>query len=394
MSYSPNSISREQNRVHTMMKHYPITAEINLAALKHNIQEIRRIVKPETKIIAVVKANAYGHGMITMAKSALEFGVDSLAVARASEAIQLRENNISSPILVLGYTTEDEIELLINSNVTFTVYDLNTATTISQYAKKLSKQATVHIKIDTGMSRLGFITTLETVEKIKKIKKLPNIYLEGVYTHFADADNYDKSYTIMQLKLFKKFLNMLKENNIDIPIKHAANSTAIINFPDAHFDAVRPGIAIYGLYPSDSINKDKLKLHPVMTLKVQVAQVKTITKGTKVGYGCSFIADHNMRIATLPIGYADGFTRMLKHGEVIIKGKKAPVIGTICMDQCMIDIDDIPNVKMGDEAIIIGTQKNNSIKMDDIAKKLNTINYEVACMVSSRIPRTYTKIFE
>ena len=371
------------------MKHYPITAEIDLSAFKHNIQEIRRIIKPDTKIIAVVKANAYGHGIVTMAKSALEFGADSLAVARTTEAIQLRKNNILSPILVFGYTTEDEIEPLIINNVTFTVYDLNTAAMISRHAKKLNKQATIHIKIDTGMSRLGFISKIETIEKINKIKDLPNMYLEGVYTHFADADNYDKNYTVMQLKQFNNFLNMLTANNIDIPIKHAANSAAIIDFPDAHFNAVRPGIAIYGLYPSEHVNKNKITLHPVMTLKVQVAQVKTIPKGTKVGYGCRFTADHDMKIATLPIGYADGFTRMLKSGEVLVKGKKAPVIGTICMDQCMISIDKIQDVKIRDEVVVIGKQKGNSIKIEDIAKKLDTINYEVACMISFRIPRIY-----
>ena len=372
-----------------MMKHHPITAEIDLTAFKNNIQEIRRIVRPETKIISVVKANAYGHGIVEMTKSALNFGADSLAVARTTEALQLRKNNVYSPILVFGYTTKDEIEPLIIYNITITVYDLNTAKIISDFAKKINRQATIHIKIDTGMSRLGFVSKIETIEKIKKIKELPNIYLEGIYTHFADADNYDKNYTIMQLKQFNDFLNLLKENNIIIPIRHAANSAAVIEHPDANFDAVRPGIAQYGLYPSEYVNKNKLNLMPVMTLKVQVAQVRTIPKGTKVGYGCRFTADHNMKIATLPIGYADGFTRMLKNGEVLVKGEIAPVIGTICMDQCMINVDHIPDVEIGDEVVIIGRQGDNCIRIEDIAKKLNTINYEVACMISFRIPRTY-----
>ena len=371
------------------MNNHPITAEINLPAFKNNIQEIRRIVKPETKIIAVVKANAYGHGIVKMAKTALKFGADSLAVARTTEAIQLRKNDVYSSILVFGYSTEDEIIPLIVNNITFTVFDYNTAKTISSYAKKLNRQAIIHVKIDTGMSRLGFVSKIESVEIIRKIKELPNIYLEGIYTHFADADNYDKQYTIMQLKQFKNFLDLLKENNINIPIKHAANSAATIDHPDAHLDAVRPGIAIYGLYPSEYVNKGKLNLIPVMTLKVQVAQVRTIPKGTKVGYGCRYTAVKNIKTATLPIGYADGFTRMLKDGEVLVKGIKAPVIGTICMDQCMVNIDHISDVKRGDEVIIIGRQENNCIRTEDIAKKLNTINYEVACMISFRIPRTY-----
>jgi alanine racemase len=373
-----------------MTRHHPIVAEIDLNSFRNNIQEIRRIIRPESKIIAVVKANAYGHGIIDMAEAALKSGADSLAVARTTEALQLRKNNVPGPILVFGYTTKDEIEPLITNNITFTVYDLNTAKTINDYAEKLSKQAIIHIKIDTGMSRLGFVSKIESLEKIRKIKELPNIYLEGIYTHFADADNYDKQYTIMQLKQFNDFLVILNKNNISIPIKHASNSAAIIDHPDANFDAVRPGIALYGLYPSEFVNKNKLNLIPVMTLKVQVAQVRTIPKGTKVGYGCRFTADHNIKIATLPIGYADGFTRMLKNGEVLVQGVKAPVIGTICMDQCMISVDHISDINIGDEVVIIGRQGNNCIKADDIAKKLNTINYEVACMISFRIPRIYT----
>lgn len=371
------------------MKHYPIKAEINLSAFKNNIQEIKKAVKADTKIIAVVKANAYGHGMIQMARSALEYGASSLAVARTTEAIQLRKNDIYSSILVLGYTTEDEVEPLIMDNISITVYDLNTAVKISNIAKKLNRQATVHLKIDTGMSRLGFVSNIETIGKIKKIFSLPNIFVEGVYTHFADADNYNKQYTIKQLKQFNHFLELLKDNKINIPIKHASNSAAVIDHPEANFDAVRPGIALYGLYPSEFVQKNKIKLQTAMTLKVQVAQVRVIPKGTKVGYGCRFTAKEDMRIATIPIGYADGFTRMLKNGEVLVKGLKAQVIGTICMDQCMINIDNFPTVEIGDEVIIIGKQGDNQIKIEDIAKKLNTINYEVACMISFRIPRIY-----
>jgi alanine racemase len=371
------------------MRHYPITAEIDLDAFKNNIQELRKTLKPECKLIAVVKANAYGHGIVKMAEYALQFGADSLAVARASEAIQLRKNDIYSPILVFGYTTDDEIEALIADNITFTIFDYAMAKKISDHAKKLNRLSIIHIKIDTGMSRLGFVSKIETLNIIKKIKELPNIFLEGVYTHFADADNYDKHYTLQQLAQFKKFLKLLEENNIDIPIKHAANSAATIDHPDAHFDAVRPGIALYGLYPSEYVNKNKVKLKPVLKLKVEVAQVETIQKGTKVGYGCRFTADEDMKIATLPIGYADGFTRMLKNGEVLVKGCRAPVIGTICMDQCMINIKDIPDIKAGDEVVIIGRQINEIIHAEDIAKKLSTINYEVACMISFRIPRVY-----
>ena len=372
------------------MRHYPITVEVDLSAFKHNIQELRKTLKPGCKFIAVVKANAYGHGIVKMAESALEFGADSLAVARAGEAIQLRKNDINSPILVFGYTTDDEIEAMIANNITFTIFDYAMAKKISECAEKQNRFAILHIKIDTGMSRLGFVSNIETLETIKVIKQLPNVFLEGVYTHLADADNYDKQYTLNQLAQFKKFLKLLEGNNIDIPVKHAANSAGTIDHPDAQFDAVRPGIALYGLYPSEYVNKEKVKLKPVMKLKVEVAQVKVIPKGTKVGYGCRFTAEKDMKIATLPIGYADGFTRMLKNGEVLVRGCKAPVIGTICMDQCMVNVDSIPDVEKGDEVVIIGAQNGQIIRIGDIAEKLGTINYEVACMISFRIPRVYT----
>jgi alanine racemase len=371
------------------MRHYPITTEIDLNAFKNNINEIRKTLNPKCKLIAVVKANAYGHGIVKMSATAIRFGANSLAVARANEAIQLRENNINAPILVFGYTTDDEIETLIANNITFTVFDYAMAQKISEYAKKLNKTATIHIKIDTGMSRLGFVSKIETLDIINKIKLLPKVFLEGIYTHFADADSCKKEYTFRQLTQFKNFLKLLKDNKIDIPIKHAANSAGMIDHPDAHFDAVRPGIALYGLYPSKYINKNKIRLKPVMKLKVEVAQVKTIPKGTSVGYGCRFTADKKIKIATLPIGYADGFTRMVRNGEVIVKGYKAPIIGTICMDQCMVNINNISDVKKGDEVVIIGTQNKCTINIEDIAEKLNTINYEVACMISFRIPRVY-----
>ncbi|MCF7790732.1 MAG: alanine racemase [Victivallales bacterium] len=371
------------------MRRYPITAEIDLNALKQNVKEIRDYVGQKTKIIAVVKANAYGHGIVKIARAVLKFGADSLAVARASEALQLRKNNISSPVLVFGYTTDDEIDYLIINNVTFTVFDYSIAQKISVHAGKLKKTATVHIKIDTGMSRLGFVSKIESVNIIKKINKLPGLFIEGIYTHFADADNYDKTFTFAQISEYKKFLGMLKNNNINIPVKHAANSAGIIDHPDSHFDAVRPGIALYGLYPSEYVNRSSIKLKPVMKLKVEVAQTKIIPKGTKVGYGCNFTAYKDLKIAILPIGYADGLTRMLKNGEVLINGKKTPVIGTICMDQCMVNIDKIPKVNIGDEAVIIGSQIDNSIHAEDIAEKLHTINYEIVCMISFRIPRTY-----
>jgi alanine racemase len=373
------------------MKQYPITAEINLNALKHNILELKKLLPAECKFIAVIKANAYGHGIVKIGQSVLKYGADCLAVARAYEAILLRKNNIVKPILVFGYVTDDEIDELIINNVTFTIFALAMAEKLDIRAKKLNKTVSIHIKIDTGMSRLGFPAKPETLNIIKKIKNLPNLILEGVYTHFADADNNKKQYTHHQLSLFKNFLSLLDTHHISIPIKHAANSAAVIDHPEAHFNAVRPGIALYGLYPSEHVDKNKIKLNPVMKLKVKIAQVKKIEKNTKVGYGCKFTAKKDLKIATLPIGYADGFTRMLKNGKVLINGCEAQVIGVICMDQCMINVDNIPNVKAGDEAVIIGSQGDKAIHAEDIAKELKTINYEIITMISSTIPRVYIK---
>ena len=371
------------------MRHYPIIAEIDLDAFKHNINEFKKLAGPDRKLISVVKANAYGHGMARMAQAALEYGADMLAVARANEAMQLRKNDVFSPILLLGYAAEAEITKLIYNNITFTVYDYSVAEKISKFAQDLNKTAIIHIKIDTGMSRLGFVSRIKTIDIIKAISELPNLYIEGIYTHFADADNYDKKYTNMQLETFKEMLQLMEDNNINIPIKHAANSAGSIDCPEAYFDALRPGISQYGLYPSEFVNKNNINLKPVMKLKVEVSQVKIIPKGTKVGYGCRFTAEEDMRIATLPIGYADGFSRMLKTPHVLIKGKRAPVIGTICMDQCMVNINDIDGVKSGDEVIIIGRQGNNIITIEEVAAQLGTINYEFLCMIPYRIPRIY-----
>lgn len=371
------------------MVSHPIWAEIDLSAIKNNIKEIRRITNPKSQVMAVVKANAYGHGSVEVSKVCLENGADSLAVARSTEALELRNAGITCPILVFGYVTEEEILKMVENDITLTVYSLEIANSIQKIAEKLGKHSKIHIKVDTGMSRLGFLPEKSSVETIKKIRELKNIEVEGIYTHFADADNSDKTYTTMQFSKFTSFLHDLEENGINIPIKHASNSAAIIDHPETHLNMVRPGIILYGLYPSELVHKERINLKPAMSLKVLVTHVKDVPENTKISYGCTFETKKQSKIASLPIGYADGFTRMLKNGNVLIHGSRVPVVGRICMDQCMIDVSGIENVNVGDVVTVFGKDGNEKISLEEFGNKLGTINYELVCMVSARVPRIY-----
>ncbi|RKD30070.1 alanine racemase [Thermohalobacter berrensis] len=376
----------------TLEKVRPVWAEINLDNLIHNLNEVKRIVKEGTLITAVVKADAYGHGSIMAAKTFLENGADRLAVATLSEAIELRNNGINAPILILGYTPTSQAEEVVSNNIIQTVYTFEHAKKISKAAKKLDKTGKIHIKIDTGMSRIGFKPNESTINDIIKITELDNIEIEGIFSHFAVADEKDKTFTEKQFQKFNWLVESLEDKGIVIPIKHISNSAATIDLPDYNLNMVRPGIMLYGLYPSDEVNKEKVKLKPAMTLKTHISHVKQVSEGTGVSYGLTFTTDKKSTIGTLPIGYADGFTRLLSNKtEVAIKGKRAPIIGRICMDQSMVDLTDIERVKPGDEVIIMGDGKDNSPHIDEIAKILGTINYEVVCMVSRRVPRVYIK---
>ncbi|WP_031515934.1 alanine racemase [Desulfofalx alkaliphila] len=371
------------------MSLYPIWAEVNLAAIAHNIGEVCRVIKPGTKVMVAVKANGYGHGAVEVAKTALRSGADSLAVARVNEALELRSHDIDCPILVLGYIPSEQYPEVINHNITPTLYSVESAQKLNQIALQEGQRVKVHIKVDTGMARLGFIPEEETVKEIKQLLELPMLQAEGIYTHFADADNNDKSYTHMQFARFMDFLDRLHGEGIDFEIRHAANSAAIIDLPETHLDMVRPGIMVYGLYPSPHVNTDRVKLRPAMTLKTRVGHVKEVDAGTFVSYGCSYCTPHKTTLATLPVGYADGFTRMLTKGEVLIHGVRAPVVGTICMDQCMVDVGHIKGVKPGDEVAVFGGEQRDAIPVEEVANKLGTINYEVICMVTARVPRLY-----
>ncbi len=369
----------------------PVWAEINLDNLAHNMREIRRISKSKD-IIAVIKADAYGHGALDIAAVLLENGATRFAVATLNEALELKRDGIEVPIMILGFTPVEQICEILNYDIEQTVFTFQHAEEISKAASKTNKVAKIHIKVDTGMGRIGFLPNEESVEEVHRISKLPNLHIEGLFSHFSSADEKDKKYTNYQLNNFNWFYEELIKRDININIRHIANSPGIIDVPQAHFEAVRPGIILYGYYPSENILREKIDLKPVMSIKANIIHIKTLPEGEYISYGRKFETDKRSVIATLPIGYADGYTRLLNDkAKVIVKGKFAPVIGRICMDQCMIDVTHIEGVENGDEVIIIGESQGCRFNADNIAEIIGTINYEVLCMISKRVPRVYLR---
>lgn len=373
-----------------MFRHLrPVWAEIDLDKLAHNMREIRRLSKSKD-IIAVVKADAYGHGAVDVAPVLLENGANMLAVAIQSEAVELRRSGIECPIMILGFTPPDLIDNLLKHNIEQTVFSYKFASELSKMAVKENKIAKIHIALDTGMGRIGYIPNDESAKEVYNISKLPNINIVGMFCHFSSADEKDKTYTYEQVRKYDDFYEKLKAKKVYIKMRHIANSAAIIDMPETHYEAVRPGIIIYGYYPSDEVNKEKIDLQPVMTLKTNVVHIKTLPPGEYVSYGRKYQTHRESVIATLPIGYADGYTRLLfEKGKVILKGEFAPVIGKICMDQCMIDVTEIDGVKVGDEVILIGEDGDKKFTADTIANLIGTISYEVVCMIGKRVPRVY-----
>jgi alanine racemase len=369
----------------------PAWAEINLDNFAHNMREIRRITKSK-EIIAVLKADGYGHGALEAASVFLQNGATRLAVAVITEAEELRRGGVIAPIMILGHTPIEFAKEVIEYDIEITVYSFEDAEKFSKEAQKAGKNVKVHIAADTGMGRIGFLPTEESVENVYKISKLPNIIIEGLFSHFSSSDEKDKDYSTQQLQKFSWFDNKLKERNININIRHIANSAAIIDMPETHLDAVRPGIVLYGYYPSEEVTKENITLKPVMSLKANIIHVKWLPTGQYISYGRKFRTERKTCIATLPIGYADGYTRLLfEKAKVIVKGKFAPVVGRICMDQCMIDVTDIEGVDIGDEVTLIGETDGLKFTADDIAELLGTINYEVVCMINKRVPRVFIK---
>ncbi len=369
----------------------PVWAEINLDNLAHNMRETRRITNKNSKITAVIKADGYGHGAVAIGKTLLDNGADRFAVATLSEAIQLRVSFPNVEILVLGYTPEHLAKEIIENNIIQTIYTTKQADEFSKIATSLNENMKIHIKLDTGMNRLGMSFSEETIESILNISKLNGLIIEGIFTHFAIADEIDKQYTRQQVEKFTHIINNLETKGLHIPIKHVSNSAAIIDLPEFNFDMVRAGIMLYGLYPSKNVNHDIVDLKEVMCLKAKISQVKDLEANCGVSYGLKYKSDKKSKIATLPIGYADGYTRMLSgKAKVLVNKTKVPVIGTICMDQCIIDVTNL-DVNMGDEVILYGGNMNDGVSIDEVANLLNTINYEIVCMVDKRVPRVYIK---
>ncbi|SHK84724.1 alanine racemase [Selenomonas ruminantium] len=367
------------------MPNRPAWAEINLQALRHNYREIRKQLAEGVRMCAVIKADAYGHGATVAARVALEEGASYFAVAALSEAIELRHAGFTTPILVLGLIDPKDAAEVVDYDITQVVCELELAKALSAAAQAQGKAVKVHLKVDTGMGRIG-VRKEEIGALAAAISELPGIVIEGMFSHFATADLKDKTYTKKQLAEFKDAIAAVEAQGVKPAIRHIAESAAILEIPEAHFDMVRAGIIQYGLWPSEEVTRP-IDLQPVMSLKAKVTWIKTVKPGESVGYGRRFVAERVSRIATLPIGYADGYLRLYtKHGHVMIHGKKAPFAGIGCMDQMMVDVTDIEDVRIGDEVLLFGTPE---LTIDEVAAWGESINYEVPCLISARVPRVY-----
>lgn len=366
----------------------PVWAEVDLSALRFNLENIKRVVG-NRRVISVVKADAYGHGMKEVAKELKLCGVNAFAVAILDEACTLRMLDPNSDILVLGFTQGEMAEKAILNNIITTVFTYEEAEKFSKTAKELGKVAKIAVVLDTGMSRIGFDcqnNIEKSVEEIVKISKLPNIRLHELFSHFSTSDDKNKDFSMLQLERYLKTMELLKEKGVIFQHYHHANSAGIIDIPESHLDSVRPGIIQYGYYPSDYVFKEKLELKPVLTWKAKLVHIKEIEDGSFVSYGNTYVAKGKRKIGTIPLGYADGYSRLLSSkGEVVIHGQKAKVAGRICMDQFMVDLTEIENVKVGDEVTILG----EGMTADDMAKIIGTISYEITCDIGPRVKRKY-----
>lgn len=365
--------------------------EVDLDAIQHNVQQFQKHLGPETNIMAIVKADGYGHGAIFVAKAALEAGATYLGVSFVDEGVELREAGITAPILVLGYTPLEDVRLALNYDLTLTVFTEESLQFIQKVAYQLRKKAKIHVKVDTGMGRIG-LWGMEAVPLVIKAAQLDEVELEGLFTHFSTADEADHTYANQQANLFEEVLSELKKKNLDIPLIHCANSAAAIEFPKRVYNMIRLGISLYGFYPSSEVNQQAVSLLPAMKLKSKVVHMKKPIKGTGIGYGKTYVTKGDEWIATIPIGYGDGFSRHLSNiGHALVNGVRVPIVGRICMDQLMLDVTKAMPVQVGDEVVLYGNQGAETIHVDEVAKLLQTINYEVTCMLGHRIPRLYFK---
>ncbi|MBN1574385.1 MAG: alanine racemase [Deltaproteobacteria bacterium] len=365
-------------------------AVVDLDRIRESVSGIRKLVGDGVEIMAVVKADGYGHGAVRVAKKALRSGAESLAVAYPEEGAELRDNGITAPVLVLGLTSpkiKGAMEKVVGCGLTQTVADTELPRALNA-ATPEGKRVPVHIKVDTGMGRIG-IGIEDVIEYILFLKGLKKIEIEGIYTHFPSSDEADKGFTKRQIEAFLRLLKELKGMGIDIPKAHMANSGGILAHPKSHLTSVRAGIMLYGLYPSGEVERS-IPLTPAMSFITRVRYLKKVPKGTTISYGRSFVTERETAVATLPVGYADGYLRILSNRRhVLVGGKQAPIIGRVCMDMTMVDVTDISGVEVGDEVVLFGRQGESEIHIDQMAEWLNTINYEVTCIVGKRVPRVY-----
>lgn len=373
-----------------LSKYHKNYASINLGAITHNLNQLKSCMGDGVMAMAVVKANAYGHGSVEVSNH-IENEVDYFAVADLGEAIELRNGSIKKPILILSYTSPALYPELIDNNITATIYNYEEAAKLSSVAKASGKKAKIHIAVDTGMGRIGFPPDEKSADSVKKISLLENINMEGLFTHYACADCEDKSTACEQTALFDRFIAMLEERGINIPIKHICNSAGTIEF-NRQYNMCRLGISLYGLYPSDEVDHDKIKLIPAMEVISHVIHVKEVPVGFKIGYGHTYTTASARKIATVCIGYADGYNRCFSNtGYVLINGKKAPITGRVCMDQIMVDVTDIQNVSVGMPVTILGENNGLRITAEELGEMGHSFNYEIVCTFMPRVKRIYPK---
>ncbi len=370
----------------------PTWVEINLDAIANNVKNIKKLIGEKKELMAVVKGNAYGHDILEIASVVLNNGATRLAVARLEEGIFLRKTGITVPILILGLTLKQQAELLVSYDITPTVCEFEMAEKLSESAVKMNRMAKIHIKVDTGMGRIG-IFPHDSLRFIKRIRALKNVKIEGIFTHFSVADEKDKSYTEEQFKKFMEVLTILEKEGIRIPLKHVGNSATLLDFPHMWLDLVRPGISIYGLYPSTEVRKT-IELSPAHSFRTRIVFLKEFPTGECISYGRTYTTSKKRTVvASLPLGYADGFNRLLSNqGQALVRGKRVAVIGRVCMDQTMIDVTNLPQVEIGDEVVLWGRQGQEEITVEEIADKIKTINYEVVHMPDKkRVSKLFIK---
>ncbi|NLJ40698.1 MAG: alanine racemase [Clostridiales bacterium] len=367
----------------------PTVAEIDLGKLRHNIFEIKKQLSPQTSLMAIVKANAYGHGIVDIAKHALRSGATALGVAFPEEGVAIRQAGIDCDILVLSGIGIDQIDIVVDYNLSVCLFTLDMACLINQQAQKKGKYIKTHIKIDSGMGRIGIRDKSEALQLCNAIAQLKCLRLEGIFTHFACAEDCDHNYSDIQLNRFRDIVAVVNKADLQPKWIHAANTDSIFNFPESHFNMVRAGIGIYG-YSSQCLSNASPDLEPILSWHTKIVYLKKLKIGSGVSYGRTFIAKEPVKVATLPVGYGDGYNRLLSNkGWVLIKGIKAPILGNICMDQMMVDVTNIPGVGIGDKVVLVGQQGNEKITAADLAKLCGTISYEILSNINMRVPRKY-----